>query len=202
MSFSKEKKLLSLIYFQRKAYVLATNDLIKVTSHFLSHQFVLSFKNIFLLLQGGKLSRSLTIKSKCQSRVSFDPYLKCVDVRSFCMSYISMYPCACVYVYVFVCIHIDECECVCFVLARTRFPFVEKTRDRDSAIRHFCVYHQLFYNVSRGMTGFSLLNDLEAVSVISKKKKQRSGNNARGHSGRYVAYTGLNRSDFCINSYI
>lgn len=78
----------------KKAYVpAAPGDLIKVTSHFLSHQFV--SETFFLPLQGGKLARS-DDKSKRQSRVSFDPNLKCVDVRSFCMSYISMYPCACV----------------------------------------------------------------------------------------------------------
>lgn len=60
----------------------------------------------------------------------------------------------------------------CF--ARTRLSKehaadITRARARDSPL---CVYHRLFYNASRGTTGFSLLNDLEAVSVISKKKNK------------------------------
>lgn len=131
-------------------------------------------------------------------------------MRSFCMSYISMYPCACVY----------ACACVClcvyvdawvFMFARTRFPFVEKARGRDSARVRFGTFAFItdcsiaFYRAERPVSLCSMISKLYSSYRKKTTKKKNSAPEmapAVTSDDRSHAPTGLNRSDFCINSYI
>lgn len=152
--------------------------------------------------RGSKLIRSDYKLKPRQLRVSFDRYLKYVDVRSFCMPYISMYPCgACMRV----------CGYICFLRVKRAYAFSvcrkkkkKKTCGRDSArFSQFCVCRR-FCSIARCTTGFlcsMISNRSRHFKKKKEKKKKAPRNNSVTPDDMSHTYR-MNSPDICIDSCI